>query len=807
MLSFIPTSTRKRREVAPETENPSGFEAEEELTEKEIELIKSMEKEQLEEAEEAVPVKRQKQEPTISVFGELLVIALALGSIAATSSSYTLLGKSASYVEPILRNWQTKPVGYIAFAYPNGSCPAGTEGGRTELTWPGVGSLGCACPSSSGFSSVSGSACDNARTVAGCTDGSVTAPLTMDSWRGTKICLNRTGQAVASFDSDSEVVLRPTPDTEIPHQCAAGYRRCGRTSLDAWRSTCTPENDACPLTFAGSEKMIGAYGATVAKFEAHTFSRDVQPFYNRTGGNENATLYVAESSLVVMQQLPLVEFLVSFMQTGSQVGSYNVYGPCLNYLADYRGNSQANYAGSATYSTSGDPRRIRNDYPGACDRVDPRWIAYDHQEETSFLFENVLGHEYCEGLNYTQAQSTNYWYSGATCTTDTSAPVARQCHYGGYTHLSALRSCASGDSVCQDEYLQSKCGKLMQTVSAIAAQNAADDREMTVGLFKRSEIYWKEKCTADYLSVKENNEPLQQALYAQMSLLIVNVVLNMVTITVSVVVLFIYELQVDIPCIDGSAKEDALFLKLLNRRVSLVAKVFKLGPIIAAIVLLSYVVDFYTEIAASNCSDDTTNEAFTALGETLPSTQTGNYATLCMDVLQIFIPFMLYLRIVRAKQQLKSKQLLEGTNEEHARHLNNKPEKSILETLEEEDSGDSEEEKRGATVFDADSDSNDDDEAVVVESEVSIRKPKRPPRTPRRQQTLMLRAPHAATADAALAKASLATDTKVAEKGVASAPRSFVGRISDAFLDLTAPAGVTRDKRKVVKRAKPWQQV
>lgn len=797
MFSFIPPSSRKRREVAPETETPSAYEVDDEMTEKESRLMKMEAEEQLKAAEEKAPVKRKK-EPTISVFGELLVIALALGSIAATSSSYSLLGKSASYVEPILRNWQTKPVGYIVFSHPNGSCPVGTESDRTFLTWPGIGSLGCACPSSSGLSSVGGTACDSSRTAAGCTDGSSIASLTLDTWRGTKICLNRTGQAVASFGSDSEVILRPTPDTEIPHQCAAGYRRCGRTSWDEWRSTCTPENDVCPLTFAGSEKVVGAYGATVAKFEAHTFSRDVQPFYNRTGDNENATLYVAESSLVVMQQLPLVEFLVSFMQAGSQVGSYSVYGPCLNYLADYRGNSQAHYTGAASYSTSGNPSRVKNDYPGSCDRVDPRWIAYDHQDETSLLFENVLQHESCAGLTFSEAQETNYWHSGTPCSTNSSAAISTQCQHGGYSHLDSLMSCASGDSLCEDQYLQSKCGKLMQTVSAIDAQNRADGRGMTIGLFKRNEIYWKEKCNADYQSVKENNAPLQRALYAQMSLLIINVVLNVVTITVSVAVLFIYELSIDLPCIDGSAKEDALFLKTLNRRVSLVAKVLKLGPIIAAIVLLSYVVDFYTEIAASNCSDATTNEAFSALGNTLPATQQSNYSTLGLDVLQICIPFLLYLRVVRAKQQLKSKQLLEGTHKEHARHLNSNPEKSILETLEEEDEssdgGENEEKKGGATFLDDSSDTDSGDGADhMADSDASIRKPKRPPR-PHRNKTLIIRNPGG-------------EGQETGEKLAVAPPRSVVSRLTGAFLDFTAPAGITRQKRKVVKRAKPWQQV
>lgn len=762
------------------------------------------------EDEEVACKESKKKEPTtISVFGELLVIALALGSMAATSSSYSLLGKSATYVEPVLQNWQTKPVGYMVFTHPNQSCPDGTSSNLTSMSWPGANSLGCACPSTSGFSSARGESCDNSRLSAGCTNAAALAPLNMSIWRGTRICLNRTGQAVATF-SGSQNSLRPTPDAEIPHQCADGYRRCGRTSLDAWRSTCTPTNDVCPLTFAGSEKIIGAYGAAVSTFASHSFSRNTQPFYNQTSDNE--TLYVAESSLVVMQQLPLVEFMPSFMEEGSIAGGYEIYGPCLNYVPDYRDNTQANYAGLSSYSTSGDPSKIRNSYPTSCERVDLRWIAYDHQTETSLLFDNILNHEYCAGLDYSQAQATNYWYAGAQCSTSSSSDISRQCAHEGYDDKAALAFCDVDDRLCRDEYYQSKCGKLMQMATAIAAQNEEDGRSVRIGLFRRSEIYWKEKCTADYKSVKENNKPLQNALTAQMALLASNIVLNIVTISISVIVLFVYEFNVDIPCIDGSAKEDALFLKVLNRRISLVAKIMKLAPIVTAIVYLSYVVDFYAEIASSECSDDVTNEAFALLGGTLPSTQQGNYSTLGMDVLQIFLPFLLYLRVLRKKDELKSQQMQEGTHEEHARHQNKSQQKSVWDKLTEqdEDSSDEEGEKKmkAGGIFDSDDDSDDQNDGENKDDEdrandggddddnVSIRKHTR---SRHARKTLEIRGKPAGDVES-----SEGMNSDIDARTQAAAPlRSIASRLMAAFRSFMAPAG----HHKAAKKAKPWQQV
>ena len=92
----------------------------------------------------------------------------------------------------------------------------------------------------------------------------------------------------------------------------------------------------------------------------------------------------------------------------------------------------------------------------------------------------------------------------------------------------------------------------------------------------------------------------------------------------------------------------------MNKRISFAAKILKIGPIVTAIILLSYVVDFYEEVALAKCSDPITNEAFVALGNTLPPTQWNNIATLCMDFLQITLPsFFLYLKW-RKEQKMAS---------------------------------------------------------------------------------------------------------------------------------------------------------
>ena len=57
------------------------------------------------------------------LLAETLVILLALASISTTSASYALIGKSASFVQPILDNWQTQPIGNVHIVNTSTSCP------------------------------------------------------------------------------------------------------------------------------------------------------------------------------------------------------------------------------------------------------------------------------------------------------------------------------------------------------------------------------------------------------------------------------------------------------------------------------------------------------------------------------------------------------------------------------------------------------------------------------------------------------------------------------------------------------------
>jgi hypothetical protein len=63
------------------------------------------------------------------LFAECLSIFLALASISTVGTSYGLIVKSASFVEPILQNWATQPLGEVFLVNSTTACPAGSVGG------------------------------------------------------------------------------------------------------------------------------------------------------------------------------------------------------------------------------------------------------------------------------------------------------------------------------------------------------------------------------------------------------------------------------------------------------------------------------------------------------------------------------------------------------------------------------------------------------------------------------------------------------------------------------------------------------
>ena len=130
--------------------------------------------------------------------------------------------------------------------------------------------------------------------------------------------------------------------------------------------------------------------------------------------------------------------------------------------------------------------------------------------------------------------------------------------------------------------------------------------------------------------------------------------MNLLSIAISVVVIVIWELNIDLPCIDGGMKEDAAFLKFLTEKIDSIFKIIKLVPCIVALVYLSFVQDFYNEIAERGCSDPTTNMNFNAVGQTLPSSFIFCLMTLIMDMLHFAAPYIrklyLHCRSQRARK-------------------------------------------------------------------------------------------------------------------------------------------------------------
>ena len=266
--------------------------------------------------------------------------------------------------------------------------------------------------------------------------------------------------------------------------------------------------------------------------------------------------------------------------------------------------------------------------------LDSRWKPYDIQDESDVLVENFLNSDECAGLpvgDINTALNTNYFKSQAKCTTYEGAPIAMQCSPG----VSSGIICKDNDPICESTFYQSRCGRLMNVI-----EHSREINDVKIGLFARNEIYWKEECDAGYSEVKDNNSPLNTAIQAIVGLLAINGFMNLITILISIIVIVIWEFDIDLPCIDGGMKEDAAFLKLLTEKIGGVCKMIKLVPCIVALIYLSYVLEFYEEVAEKKCSDATTNMNFNSVGATLPGSFTFCLITLVMDALHILGPYI-----------------------------------------------------------------------------------------------------------------------------------------------------------------------
>jgi hypothetical protein len=221
-------------------------------------------------------------------------------------------------------------------------------------------------------------------------------------------------------------------------------------------------------------------------------------------------------------------------------------------------------------------------YPSTCSRRDKRYELFDRRDLQGHFLETLsVGVEECNGLplyalddpNYVQSEDPDYLQSGVACDSDPALTCSR--------NIFQETGCASEDNICRQVVFQNICGQYAQAVRTLA------DEANTFGMYRRSEIMWKEDCAVSQNQVYTNIDPLRAAIAAQLA---------------GVIVSFVFGITCGI-CLPGIGMRMGSQGMCKQRIHPGIEKtllwadpwihLFKLGPIIAAIVFIGQVSIFF----------------------------------------------------------------------------------------------------------------------------------------------------------------------------------------------------------------------
>lgn len=538
----------------------------------------------------------KKASPSLTVYiREIFTFVCAAVSVAAAISSYQQLRFAATDVQSIIAGWQVTPIRSVLLVPYSSACPANFSTLST-LQWPGSSSLGCGCPAGAqyqgvSYSSMASSSCSSLHLLAGCLENAPSglAAVALDSFRGSRVCYQR---GLASYMEAAE--------PSAAGACPDGFHKCGSSNgtYSSDRSQCVPDalGQDCPTTWLGTDFFLSQALRTQGS------STRTLPSLPKLKYKSGTTLHMQRQNMgAVKLQTPLIDLVMNIQQSADQ------RGPC------YGGPNQASYLGPGV----GLPA-----HPAPCTTIDSRWVPLDLYAEADLLQENFVASGQaaarCPSFSSLTASAVaiDFFTSGIRCNNTAAAPDAR-CESG---LSSAAVTCASGDTVCQGTFYQSKCGHLVHAARAASSN---------IGIYMRPQTYWKEACPYSPSQVRDTEDPIAASINAQYALLIINCIVNAVQALVSIYI--IAEKLCRIEGKAGQVKDSVV------ARVAKVGQVIKLPVIIASIVCVSAIYSFYALLSSGKCSDEITNASFESLGKSLPGVLYGNIATLVCDVSQLLL--------------------------------------------------------------------------------------------------------------------------------------------------------------------------
>ena len=423
--------------------------------------------------------------------------------------------------------------------------------------------------------------------------------------------------------------------------CALGTHLCG--SADNDRSFCEPDTTiGCPVNWMGSNAL-----GVLAQFNNPTGFTSANSGFtpvsigSGTSYSIDTTEYqqIGYNTKVNVAQnwspMPLVEM-------GMSVGlpCYGVDNP----ITSKAKTTTASNTKMGTATTS--PVNLMVGLPDSCSSTivpstDARYAAADYYSIGNLAYENYLlnPNNACakdtSGNAVTDINNVpnyNVYASASSCQTAAAGDLPNSCLTKtlpqGITNTFTL-TCATGDSYCNQAKTQTKCGLWQSLMS----------QTDNVGVFMKSQIYWKPDCVADKVAVKDSEKKLSNSMKVQTALVIMNTIANVILIGLGFRIAYLCYINRDKPTSTYSDLEH-----IWKPRITTAASILKIPIVIATVASTGAIKSFFVSLSAGKCAGTTpasasaiTNETFDQLGTQLPSIFTANVFVLLLDLVT-FVP-------------------------------------------------------------------------------------------------------------------------------------------------------------------------
>lgn len=493
----------------------------------------------------------------------LFGFALTIVCLVLSLTAYVQLQEISSDVYDITNNWETKPVSSVYIpSLAEESCPEGFSAITLEKSdFPGITKGSCGCTQNTeGFVSSAANCSDTAEATNYCMSMPTQNKVSATKWRNSNICFKRDGEAASSWDNG--YVRRPYPSSV--GQCPEGYRKCGAGVDYEEGAVCFPIDTQCPIT-----------GLLVTPVDDPPPSSGQ---WTAVGVLQNGT-YTVYTRREFPGELPLVNLQLhltdypdnDYLDGVSYDADRNKRGPC------YTGSTQT-FSNNRVKSDQVNLWMFSVSYPSACRKEDKRYTLFDRRDTQSHFLETMARESAasCAGLDVYALSDPRYNVSTDPDFVNSGVP----CGSNGYVctrDSQQLTNCAANDNICKVVVNQNVCGLYVRASRSVAGA------PQTFGMYRRSEITWREDCAVTRDAVYRNVDPLRAAVNAQLAGVVLSFIFGIT-----------FGLLVPIAGValnkDGGGKyriraDIDAFLIYVDPYIHIV----KLGPLIAAIIFISRV--------------------------------------------------------------------------------------------------------------------------------------------------------------------------------------------------------------------------